>query len=253
MCKKCSCKSTANKKRFKDSFELFFKKASEKWNFKYDYSKVIYENARKKVIIICPTHGEFLQSPDAHLKHECLKCSIENNANIQRHDTNKFIEKAMKIHGKTYDYSKVNYKGNKIKVEIICKKHGSFWQAPYNHLQNKGCLFCKNKSKGEEIIKNFLQENNIIFKRQKTFKDCINPETKKRLRFDFYLPKLTVCIEYDGQQHFHPIEFWGGEKALNENIKKDKIKNEYCKNNNIRLIRTNYEENIINILKKELL
>lgn len=251
-CKKCSCKSFANKKRFENAFEIFIKKASERWSGKYDYSKVVYESARKKVKIICPNHGEFLQSPDTHLKHECLKCSTENTANKQRHDTIKFIEKAKKIHREIYDYSKVNYKGNRIKIEIICKKHGSFFQTPYNHLQSKGCAFCKNKSKGEEQIKNFLKENYTAFKRQKTFHDCINPETKKRLRFDFYLIKENVCIEYDGHQHFNPIEFWGGQKALDENIKRDNIKNEYCKNKNIRLIRINYKENVGDILKKEL-
>lgn len=251
-CKKCSCKSSANKKRFENAFESFIKRATKKWNGKYDYSKVIYESAKKKVQIICPNHGEFLQSPDTHLKHECLKCSTENTANKQRHDTIKFIEKAKKVHGEIYDYSKVDYKGNRIKVEIICKEHGSFFQTPYNHLQNKGCLHCKNKSKGEEKIQKFLSENEFTFKRQKTFHDCINPETKKRLRFDFYLIKENICIEYDGHQHFNPIEFWGGESALNYNIKKDNIKNEYCKNHNIRLVRINYRENVVEVLNREL-
>lgn len=252
-CKKCSCKSPANKKRFENACELFVKRASEKWNGKYDYSKVIYENARKKVKIICPNHGEFLQSPDTHLKHECIKCSTENTANRQRHNTMKFIENAKKIHGDNYDYSKVNYRDSRTKVEIICKKHGSFFQTPYNHLQNKGCMFCKNKSKGEESIKKFLKENFIAFKRQKTFCNCVNPKTNKKLRFDFYLMEKNICIEYDGQQHFNSIDHWGGEKTLKENKRKDKIKNEYCKNHNIRLIRISYKENVVDILSQKLL
>lgn len=251
-CKKCSCKSEKNIKKIENSFNIFLKKATDKWGNKYDYSKIIYKNPKTKVKIICPIHGGFYQSTDTHLKHECLKCSIEKNANNQRHDTNRFIEKAKKIHGEIYDYSKVDYKDNRIKVEIVCKEHGSFFQTPYNHLQNKGCLHCKNKSKGEEKIQKFLSENEFTFKRQKTFHDCINPETKKRLRFDFYLIKENICIEYDGHQHFNPIEFWGGESALNDNIKKDNIKNEYCKNHNIRLVRINYRENVVEVLNREL-
>lgn len=56
--------------------------------------------------------------------------------------TNLFIKNAILKHGSKYDYSKVNYQTAKIKIEIICKKHGSFWQTPNNHLSGFGCKSC---------------------------------------------------------------------------------------------------------------
>jgi hypothetical protein len=59
---------------------------------------------------------------------------------------------------------------------------------------------------------------------------------------------IYICIEYDGEEHFRYVEIWGGEEEF-ENIKiRDQIKNEYCKNNNIRLIRIKYNDSIDNKL-----
>ena len=60
---------------------------------------------------------------------------------------------------------------------------------------------------------------------------------------DIFIPKLNLAIEYDGIQHFKPIEAWGGEKGLQKNIERDKIKEEKCKENSITLVRFTYKEN----------
>ena len=237
-CKSCSI----NNERFYNAGDLFVKRANEKWNNFYDYSKIKYISARKKIIIICPLHGEFLQSPDTHLKHKCLECSIIENSDNQRGNTEDFIIQAKKIHGNLFNYNKVSYKGNKIKVEIICKEHGSFFQTPAGHLYGKGCSLCGNTSKKEKIIENILTDKNIKFIREKTFEGCKNINL---LRFDFYLPKYNICIEYDGIQHFKSIEIWGGEKKLLENKFRDSIKSNFCKLNKIKLIRINYKENLV--------
>lgn len=83
-------------------------------------------------------------------------------ANKRRKPLEQFIEEAKKIHGNKYDYSKVQYKNNKEKVEIICPVHGSFWQTVKHHLNGCGCPMC-NSSKGENIIKNYLDKNNINY------------------------------------------------------------------------------------------
>lgn len=241
-CKRCSSSYKKNDKKRIKIFEEFIKKSKKQHKNKYDYSFVNYETAKTKIEIICPKHGVFKQTPDNHLKHGCRKCSEEKNSEKQKSNTYDFIKKAKKIHGDKYDYSKVKYEGNRKKIEIICKEHGSWFQTPYNHIQNKGCRHCSNKSKGEIEVELALIERMINFTREKTFKKCLNPKTKGHLRFDFYLPEYNLCIEYDGRQHFESIEIWGGEKALKEIKIRDKIKNEYCKNNNIRLIRISYKE-----------
>lgn len=71
----------------------------------------------------------------------------------------------------------------------------------------------------------------------------------KNIHFDFYLPEENICIEFDGEQHFRPIDYFGGENTFKLTQKRDKIKNKYCKNNNIKLLRIKYDENITKKLK----
>ena len=97
-----------------------------------------------------------------------------------------------------------------------------------------------------------LNKVGISYFTQQTFNGCI---FKSKLYFDFYLPHHRICIEYDGRQHFESVKMWGGDKYLNHQIKLDQIKNVYCENNNIHLIRIPYWDysNIENILKSYLI
>lgn len=108
-----------------------------------------------------------------------------------------------------------------------------------------GCM--EIQSIGERIIKDILVNNNVHFVPQKRFDDCrnINP-----LPFDFYLPDYNVCIEYDGIQHFEPIEFFGGQDGFKRRVYNDSIKTQYCINNNINLIRLPYTLSHDNIKQK---
>ena len=118
----------------------FITKAMEVHNNKYNYSKTNYINNRTKVEIICPTHGVFMQTPDHHInqKQECPECNKYKKMTV-----NQFVIKAKKNHNDKYDYSKVNYINNTIKVEIICPIHGSFMQNPSHHInQKQGCPEC---------------------------------------------------------------------------------------------------------------
>jgi hypothetical protein len=120
----------------------FIEKAKNIHKNKYDYSKVIYKNYREKVCIICPEHGEFWQKPQHHLyNHGCPTCGGR-----EKNDMHTFIEKAKKVHGDKYDYSKVQYINNKTKVCIICPEHGEFYQKPNDHLSGKGCEKCAGRN-----------------------------------------------------------------------------------------------------------
>lgn len=111
------------------------------------------------------------------------------------------------------------------------------------HCMSCGCL---NKSKGEMLIEDILKENNIEYIPQKRFDDCKN---KRTLPFDFYLPTKNTCIEFDGAQHTQPVEYWGGEEKFVYLQKNDSIKNQYCKDNGINLIRIPYTMNKDDIYK----
>jgi len=123
--------------------EEYIKEIKEVHGDKYDYSKVKYIDAHTPVCIICPEHGEFWQTPNDHLNgHGCTKCGIKKRTENQTSNNKDFIEKAKKIHGDKYDYSKVEYINSQTKVCIICPEHGEFWQRPATHLSGSGCRIC---------------------------------------------------------------------------------------------------------------
>lgn len=223
--------------------EDFIRRAKEIHGDKYDYSLVDYKNNRTPVKIICPKHGVFEQAPMNHINrhYNCPSCSPNKKSN-----TKEFIDKAKLKHGDKYDYSEVIYKDWKTNVTIICSKHGSFLQSPNNHLHGQGCPVCS-ESQGEKVITKFLTEHEIKFEPQKTFCDC---KDKRCLAFDFYVMDRNLCIEFDGGQHFFPVAYWGGEEGLEAIQHRDQLKNEYCQQKNITLLRIKYTDNIVDLLNK---
>jgi hypothetical protein len=128
---------------------IFIEKANKIHNKKYNYDKVKYINAKEKIIINCNKHGDFLLSPNNHLSgRQCKFCNLEK-PNLRRKTTEQFISEAILIHGDEYNYDKVKYVNNLLKVEIICKKHGSFLQQPSTHLNGRKCFKCKGSQKIE--------------------------------------------------------------------------------------------------------
>lgn len=221
------------------SEEFIFRAKKQHSNF-YDYSLVEYGLASEKVKIICPIHGIFEQSTSIHLKGRgCQKCALGRAHTSTRGCKEDFISKANEIHNNKYNYEFVEYKNNKTPIIIVCPIHGSFEQVPAEHLRYKGCPNCRS-SKGEKKINRFLIENQIDFIPQKKFDGCKGK--KFRLPFDFYLPYHNLCIEYDGSQHFTG---WNDNPESLKIIQEyDAIKTNYCNENNIKLIRVKYNDNI---------
>lgn len=230
------------------SNKSFILKAREIHGNKYDYSKIVYQHKKSKLIIICPEHGEFEQVARNHImdKCGCQLCANESISKSQSLNTDEFILKSNLKHKHKYDYSNVEYINQLTKVKIICPKHGEFTQRPVEHLRGCGCQKCK-ESKGEKKIREYLIENKIKFISQYKFDNCRN---KNPLPFDFYLPELNMCIEYNGAQHYKPIKYWGGEETLKKIKFRDKIKKKYCSNNDINLMIIRYNEKIENKLIK---
>ena len=113
------------------------------YNKKYDYSHIKDASTNDNVNVICPIHGEFWQTPQAHARgNKCPKCANIKRGDTFRSSSDDFIKKAIEIHGDQYDYSKVEYKNSNEKVCIICKEHGEFWMTPMNHLLGQGCPKC---------------------------------------------------------------------------------------------------------------
>jgi glutaredoxin len=217
--------------------EEFVEKAIEKHGEWYDYSRVEYVNSQTKVLIICPDHGEFWQTPSSHLMgHGCPHCG--GNAKLTKEE---FVEKSILVHGDWYDYSKVEYINNETKVLIICPIHGEFWQRPHSHLSGNGCPHCKN-SKLENSVENFLKEKNIFFTQKYREFDWL--KNKLPLELDFYLLDYNIGIECQGKQHFESIEYWGGNEALKNIQERDGLKKFLCEKNGVKLFFINYDDNI---------
>ena len=120
--------------------EQFIQKAKLIHGDKYDYSQVIYKSSIYKVIITCPIHGSYSQTPNKHLlSNGCPIC--ENTSKISKAKL-EFIDRANQIHNNKYDYSLVDYKNNSTKIKIICSQHGVYETSPENHIFGKGCCVC---------------------------------------------------------------------------------------------------------------
>jgi hypothetical protein len=220
----------------------FIKKAQKVHGNKYNYDSSVYSGNKGSVIIQCPKHGEFMQRATRHLSGDgCPTCSRILITNKNTKTTPQFISESKQIHKNKYSYSECKYVGYNIPVTIICLKHGKFEQKPTNHLQGKGCPICK-ESKGENSVRTFLNENNIKFEKEKTFTKCKG--SRQVLPFDFYLPEHNILIEYDGRQHFEPVDAFGGEIQYEETKKNDSIKNDFALENKIPLYRIKYNENL---------
>lgn len=206
---------------------------------KYDYSKVQYTNCSEKVCIVCPEHGEFWQTPNSHLQGVgCPKCG-----GGYKYTTEEFIKLAKSVHGDTYDDSKVEYVNNHTPVCIICRTHGEFWQTPQAHLslssttkrRGCGCPKCRNKEQYKlfERLQADLPELELQFE--------YSPKWLGLQRFDMYSVKYNIAIEYDGEQHFRPIEGLGGDTAFKLNLERDQRKNRIAEENNCTLYRFKYD------------
>jgi hypothetical protein len=236
-CKICAHLKLSN--RFLQDYN-FVEKSKLIHGDKYDYSKVCYIGARKKVNIICSEHGGFLQKANNHLSGQgCPICANIIRGNHRRKNE-EFIERSRLVHGDLYRYDKVNYLTNKELVDICCLIHGEFKQSPNNHLAGNGCPFCKS-SYGEREISKYLDSNNIKYLREYKFDRCFYID---KLPFDFYLPEYNLCIEFNGIQHYEPVDFFGGINSLEKQLIRDSIKNKYCLDNKINLLIIKYNDDV---------
>jgi len=172
----------------------------------YDYSKVTYKTALEPIIIICKTHSEFIQTPSSHLGGSgCNKCS-----KVYSPTTEEWIQRAIEIHGNSYDYSKSDYKKAIDNITIICKKHGEWECSANNHVHSShptGCPSCVRK--GESKLVQYLLKHHEVIREEKT----ICPSR----RFDCCINKLKIIVELDGFLHFVDSTF---HNSVSEHVKK---------------------------------
>lgn len=225
-CSKCN-----RKNKIKKLEKSFIKQSKKLHNNKYDYSNVNYVSATEKVKLCCSKHGDFYQTPNAHLCGTgCPSCWKEQ----KKSNTEEFIKKAILKHSNKFNYDKVKYTKSNEKVIITCFKHGDFNQKPNDHLNGQGCPGCR-ESKGERRISDILDKYDITYKRE--FK---LPIDKERSEYDFFLPAHNLLIEFHGQQHFNVIDYFGGKERLEYTKACDEKKRQIAKHFKIPLLEISY-------------
>lgn len=233
-CPKCSNRAKLDYNFVKEQFE------------KEGYSLISkeYVNANSKLKTLCPkghdwdvTYGHFYDGK------RCGECDTSKKLDYC------FVKQEFEKEG--YELLSKTYKSAHTHLKVKCPKgHITSTMTWNNFKRGQGCRIC-NESKGEREVSKILDMYNIEYIREYRFPDC---KDKYRLPFDFYLPKYNLCIEYDGEQHFKPLEYLGGLSELEGVKKRDAIKNAFCNDKNILLIRIPYWQfdNIEDILKENL-
>lgn len=201
-----------------------------------------YVGAKKPILHLCKIHNvEWNVCPYDILQGSgCLQCRYENTRINKTKSHEQYIEEVKTINP---DICVIGtYVDLKTPILHKCSKDGYLWETkPSNILFNGcGCPQCHETS-GERKVRQWLEKHNIAYIFQKTFDNC---RDLRLLPFDFYLPDFDTVIEYDHKQHYEPIEHFGGQEAFELRIKHDNIKNEYCKNNGISLLRIPYFKNV---------
>lgn len=226
----------------------FIEKCKDIHGDQFDYSKTVYKNCRSKIIITCKKHGDIhiRSSNHLHMSQGCFECFLDKHRLTELSQDR--LDNLKKIHNNRYIYNDISV--DRGRINITCSYHGIYNQYLYFHEYGHGCPQCNSSSRGENKIKDFLENKGIVYQRNYCFDDCVR---KKKLRFDFYLSDLNIIVEYDGEHHFQENKYFGDGNL--EYIKhNDKIKNNYCKKNGIKLIRIPYYsfDNIDLILSEEL-
>lgn len=213
-----------------------------------------YYNSCTKIKVKCKKcNCKWEQTPNnlTSKSSGCPNCRYDKVALKLKKAQEDFVKELAKIHPTIELVGE--YKNNKTKTKFRCLHCGCEWFAnPHDIVngQQSSCPHCR-KSKGENAIKDFLNDNKIQFETQKAFENCRN---KRLLKFDFYLPDYNMCIEYQGAQHYKSVDYFGGIEHFEESQKRDNIKRDFCKSNGISLLEIPYTEmkRIPIILEQEL-
>lgn len=219
-----------------------------------------YTNAQAKLELKCLCGKEYettYNQLQGGKQRQCPSCGKAKQVYSRRKTDNEFKEEVLLLVDQEYLFLD---KYINSKTHLLCRHTNcghTYKVTPDSFLGGKRCPKC-NSSKGEQVVQSYLDKNTLFYTRQFKFKDCIN---KRRLPFDFAVfsdesqEKPEFLIEYDGQQHFIPMGF-GGSSSNNfkRTIKNDRIKDDYCKQNGIELIRIPYweQDNIEEILTEKL-
>jgi len=240
-CQKCADQSRITSQQI--TLEEFLAKATKSHGDKFNYDKVNYINCKTLVTIVCSIHGEFKQLPLNHVYgYGCEQCGRESVGKSNRLDSHTFIERCSEIHNNKYIYDRVDYTTSNSKILIGCPDHGYFEQLAGNHISGKGCLKCgRNNNLSEDAVETYINSHlRFLGSYSKNISTPLlleNAESKfASQHFDYWFDENLVAIEYQGGQHYRPIEMFGGQLGYERQQYLDNRKRKLCRDNNIILV-----------------
>lgn len=204
-CPKCR-DARRREHRMRERAEHFIARARDKHEDRYDYSQVVYHNAKTDVIVVCPVHGPVAMTPDDHLtgKSGCAKCGKAQI--VQQHTVTlprrreHFINQTKAFHGPQWDYSLVEYVNGRTPVVIVCPVHGRFEQTPDNHLV-MGCVGCRRDRRRLESANDPHRQSTVVNTRRRS-EGKPKPRKPKPLR----TVKCLKCSRpYETQSRKRPV------------------------------------------------
>lgn len=224
-CPECSVKRTAKAQR--KTYKEFEKEVRVLVGDEYVFHE--YKQANTKVKVTHKNCGNsYLASPSHFL---CGKRCPHCNGGSYLGET-AFKKKLIELYSGEIELSGEFKKMHELTAFKNTIYDIEFYAYPTNVIQ--GYSLGRKISYGEHVIKTWLERRDVAFEYQIIF-----PNLKKRA-FDFYIPSKNIAIEYDGEQHFRPVKHFGGVDKYKRQVKSDKIKTNYCSENNIKLIRIPY-------------
>lgn len=227
--RKVSCGEISNNHKDSNKFHL---KAKEKGLIVLDGPQIRYHDK----IVVQDLEG---------YRGEIIASSLMRGSNFEKFSvSNPFTIDNLRVYAFKHNWDCIIYnqefKGTKSPIKMMCSCGRDFTVDTTHFIGGKfQCNECRVKQSNiAKLVEIYLIEKNLSYQKEKVFKDCKN---KKPLPFDFYLTDYNACIEVDGIGHYRPVAF-NGDKEKAEEIfiqrkNNDEIKNKYCKNNNIPLLR----------------
>jgi len=215
-----------------------------------------YKKSSEPIEIIHNTCGNiFKMTPNNFLRgRQCLLHRGERVSKSRSFSYEEIKQKIFDTVGDEYKLLSIDYINANEKLIFKHNTCGNVFKMTFSNFyyNNQGCPKCKN-SKGESRIIKFLDEQNIEYEYQKRFDGLVGINNWK-LSYDFYIPNKNMLIEYQGEQHNHSVECFGGDKTFQRQKEHDKRKKKYAKDHNIKLLEIWYWnfDDIENILQKEL-
>lgn len=246
------CASTARAAHFALTLDEFLRRSREKHGDFYDYSKVVLgelcgEKSRghTEVVITCPHHGDFKQTPLVHFRSGCRKCHMEYLWNeVRAIDRDEWVRRCRNVHSNKYGYSKVHWFDKVLDEEVVItcpvRGHGDFPQSARNHLAGRGCQKCGDLNRGRDSYLAFLSspewalvptELYLVEAFSQFYKFGISVDFEDRARSDytavFYRREIQRAEAWVAEQYLllstewarpgalpSEVEAWGGSTEL---------------------------------------